>query len=85
MNDFFCIKFRNVIKVFILVLPIVASAQLPETTKEDTTKSPYIFTIEKKLPNTLIKNQAKTGTCWCFATLSFLESELLRTGKEDTG
>lgn len=28
-----------------------------------------------------VKNQNKTGTCWCFATVSFLESELLRMGK----
>jgi len=28
-----------------------------------------------------VKNQAATGTCWCFATASFMESELLRMGK----
>lgn len=28
-------------------------------------------------------SQGKTGTCWCFATISFLESEVyLKTGKE---
>ena len=26
-------------------------------------------------------SQGKTGTCWCFATISFLESELIRIGK----
>ena len=26
--------------------------------------------------------QDKTGTCWCFSTISFLESELARMGKE---
>jgi bleomycin hydrolase len=30
---------------------------------------------------TPVKNQASTGTCWCFATASFMESELLRRGK----
>lgn len=30
---------------------------------------------------TPVKNQASTGTCWCFATTSFMESELLRMGK----
>lgn len=30
---------------------------------------------------TSVKSQGRTGTCWCFATLSFLESELLRMGK----
>ena len=30
---------------------------------------------------TPVKNQASTGTCWCFATTSFFEAELLRMGK----
>ncbi len=41
----------------------------------------YQFTEIMSLPATPVKNQAATGTCWCFATVSFLESELLRTGK----
>lgn len=44
-------------------------------------QSPYKFTTVKENKATSVKNQAKTGTCWCFATVSFLESELLRTGK----
>ena len=34
----------------------------------------------KELPATSVKNQANSGTCWSFATVSFLESELLRKG-----
>lgn len=30
---------------------------------------------------TPVKDQASTGTCWCFATTSFVEAELLRQGK----
>ena len=41
----------------------------------------YQFTDEVKVPATPVKNQAATGTCWCFATTSFMESELLRMGK----
>lgn len=41
----------------------------------------YEFTTVKENPATSVKNQAKTGTCWCFATTSFIESELLRMGK----
>ena len=43
--------------------------------------SPYIFSEIIRLPATPVKNQAVTGTCWSFATTSFLESELLRMGK----
>lgn len=41
----------------------------------------YEFTVVKENPATSVKNQANTGTCWCFATASFIESELLRMGK----
>lgn len=41
----------------------------------------YKFTTVVSLPATPVKNQAATGTCWCFATTSFMESELLRLGK----
>ncbi|MDR2064905.1 MAG: C1 family peptidase [Prevotellaceae bacterium] len=43
--------------------------------------SAYVFSNENVLPVTSVKNQSKSGTCWSFATVSFLESELLRKGK----
>lgn len=39
----------------------------------------YEFTTVKELPVTSIKNQYRSGTCWCFSALSFIESEILRT------
>lgn len=41
----------------------------------------YKFTTVTSLDATPVKNQARTGTCWCFATMSFIESELIRMGK----
>ncbi len=41
----------------------------------------YQFTIEKSIPATSVKDQHRTGTCWSFAAVSFIEAELLRTGK----
>jgi len=43
----------------------------------------YQFTMLSDCHCTTIKNQQNTGTCWSFATSSFLESELLRMGKPD--
>jgi len=43
----------------------------------------YNFKTEKKINCTEVKNQSKTGTCWSFATASFLESELMRMGHGD--
>ena len=36
------------------------------------------FTNIINIDNTSVKNQQRTGTCWSFATASFLESEVLR-------
>ncbi|WP_280748758.1 C1 family peptidase [Parabacteroides sp. PF5-9] len=41
----------------------------------------YVFTPVKELKITPIQNQSRTGTCWCFSSLAFIESELIRMGK----
>ena len=41
----------------------------------------FVFTTVKANPITSIKNQSRAGTCWCYSTFAFLESELLRMGK----
>ena len=43
------------------------------------TAQDYQFTTVKENPVTSIKNQYRSGTCWCFSALSFIESEILRT------
>jgi bleomycin hydrolase len=42
----------------------------------------YEFTEEIRLPATPVKNQYRSGTCWSYSALSFIESELLRMGKD---
>jgi bleomycin hydrolase len=39
------------------------------------------FTNIVELKATPVKNQSSTGTCWSFATTSFIESELIRMGR----
>jgi bleomycin hydrolase len=41
----------------------------------------FTFQREVTVPCTSVKHQDRTGTCWAFATTSFLEAELLRCGK----
>jgi len=50
-------------------------------TKTNKEGSQYVFTIEKQIGTTDVKNQGSTGTCWSFSSLSFLESEIERNGK----
>lgn len=42
----------------------------------------YRFTDTKVLPCTSVKHQEYSGTCWSFSGLSFLESEIMRMGKD---
>lgn len=47
-----------------------------------TEAGPYKFTNVVDLPATSVKNQGSSGTCWSFSGVSFIESEVLRIGKE---
>ena len=44
-------------------------------------KAQIILSNEIEIPCTSIKYQGWTGTCWSYATTSFLESELIRMNK----
>lgn len=59
-----------------LCLALTAGAQTADTTSAEG----YRFTDTKIIPTTPVKDQSRSGTCWCFSTLSFLESEILRAG-----
>ncbi|MBN1301627.1 MAG: aminopeptidase [Melioribacteraceae bacterium] len=54
---------------------------LSVSASDNKNKCPHEFKIIKQVAATPVKNQGNTGTCWSFATTSFLESELLRMGK----
>ncbi len=44
----------------------------------------YKFETIYDLEATPVKNQFRSGTCWSFSGLSFLESEMIKAGKEST-
>ena len=52
-----------------------------EDKEEEEKPEPYEFTIKHSVECSDVKSQGRTGTCWCFATTSFIESELLRQDK----
>ena len=66
-----------------LLFGLLSCATLVDDETADETKKPEGFTFEREItiPGTPVKHQASTGTCWAFATTSFLEAELLRTGR----
>ena len=67
-------KIKFLLFAALVVAPIVASAQ-----KRPNINFPeYEFTVVKENTITPIKNQANSGTCWCYSAISFLESEAIR-------
>lgn len=64
---------------FASLIGLNAGAQQPTPSPKD--DSTYTFTIVKELKCTPVKNQNRSSTCWCFSTVAFLESELIRAGK----
>ncbi|NRS90296.1 bleomycin hydrolase [Flavobacterium sp. 7E] len=42
----------------------------------------FNFTDVINLANTSVKNQGSSGTCWSYSTNSYLESEMIRQGKQ---
>ena len=42
----------------------------------------YKFTNNNEVKTVPITNQFRSGTCWCFSTLSFIEEEIMRAGGE---
>ncbi|MDA3866820.1 MAG: aminopeptidase [Salinivirgaceae bacterium] len=66
---------------YILSLLIVSSMFLVHA-QESVNVAGYKLTKVVDLPTTSMKNQYRSGTCWSFSGLSFLEAELLRMGKD---
>ena len=65
-------------KILSLALLAVAVSAFAQRAPSPVKASDYEFTTVKENPITPIKNQYRSGTCWCFSTLSFLESEVIK-------
>ena len=78
---FLCIKTSNIttmknFKHLILLATAMIFAISSQAQKEE--KPVYQFTDDVEVPHTIVQNQAKSGTCWCFAGTGFVEAEILR-------
>ena len=62
---------------FIIAMPASLSAQ-KKGKKEAKDERVYQITDEVVVPHTSVKNQAQSGTCWCFAGIGMVEAEILR-------
>ena len=71
-------KLKNLFLVGAFLISLAVSGQ---DQKEDEKEKGYQFTPIKEVPCTPVKDQYRSGTCWSFSGLGFLEAELLRLGK----
>ena len=68
----------------ITVMALFATAIMAQETEKKDSVNPNkpVFTVIKENPITSIKNQAKSGTCWNYSTLSYFEAEILKKTKK---
>ncbi len=60
--------------IVLLALAIVFSMPANVSAQE----SVYQITDDVVVPHTSVKNQAQSGTCWCFAGVGLIEAEILK-------
>lgn len=74
-------KHKLILSLAAAMMALAATAADDDVVIPDSTG--FKFTDIKVVPTTTVKDQNKTGTCWCFSALSFYENEMLRiTGEE---
>ena len=71
---------KKVIISMLLGAFALSSMAQEATTASDTTEG-FRFTTVDSIAITPVKDQNRSGTCWGYSTIGFLESELLRMGK----
>lgn len=68
-------------KLFVILLCSIFVLPGYSQLSESGLEGGYEFEIIHDVEKTPVKSQGRTGSCWSFATHSFLESELIRLGK----
>ncbi len=64
-------------------IALVAAILFGITTSAFAQTEGYQFTDKKVVKTVPITNQYRSGTCWCFSTLSFLEEDIIAFGGEE--
>ncbi len=61
------------------ILSLLSFSAWGEECEKDTLG--YQFIVTKELKTNSVKDQSRSGTCWSFSALSYIEDDLLRQGK----
>lgn len=74
---------KKIIFVFISVLLLQSTISVFAQEKEKEKPDGYIFTMTKEIKYSPVKNQNRSGTCWSYSGIGFLECEILRIKNEE--
>jgi len=69
--------------LFTLLATVVALGAWADDKIVDPDSTGFKFTDTKVIRHTPVKDQHKSGTCWCYSTNSFFEDEILRKGGKE--
>ncbi|TSJ42986.1 aminopeptidase [Mucilaginibacter corticis] len=81
-------KIKSIVMILAAAMPVMSLhaqdnlVNSLKNNKSDSSKQSFHFTNVIDLANTSVKNQGSSGTCWSYSTNSFLESEMIRMGKQ---
>ena len=64
------------LKIAVLLVASMLFAMPVQAQKDE--KPVYQITDDVEVPHTIVQNQGRSGTCWCFAGTGFVEAEILR-------
>ena len=73
---------KHVLVSAFAAVTLLFPVQSARSQTSDSLSEKYVFTKKVELPATFVKDQSASGTCWSFATTSFIESEILRLKKD---
>lgn len=71
----------NKLSLILCAAALSSQVAVSAAAKDKAQDTAFVFTDVKVNPTTSVKDQNKSGTCWSFSGLSFLEDELLKKGK----
>lgn len=75
-------KFFTIAMTMLFATAAMAQDAAKAEKKDSADQNKPVFTVIKQNPISSIKNQARSGTCWNYATLAYFESEILKNSNK---